>query len=397
MLVADDPLGGAERGASEAFTVAAAPQGHLWVEGPESESRAWLSVRDGEIEWRRDGVNVLGEHAVAPDGSLYQRGVTLVGDGEGVDAPGDIARRLIRVGPPPTYEVDSFVLPTEGHPRAPVVVGPNGVVYTMGSRSHVYATCRGERLMWELALRSAPGLRAGWESLTVAANGDLQARANSYDPRAERYRAARLHRFDSDGRLVSRWPDTPERAAEVQVRGPFLGGDVLVREEQGASTRFGVRSESGGDTAWWASLPSDRLPTGDSGWLRGVGDTLWLSTREALLFYPAPNESRTHSTERGVFLAKATDAPGELLFIDGRVFRTNEHGEELWSIRDEMHESAILLFDGESSAVLDYDGVLYVASGAILWAIQTDALPPERGTCLTIGCNPRQNGWMGSP
>ncbi|MCP5043919.1 MAG: hypothetical protein GY944_23065 [bacterium] len=397
-----DPLGYNERGFSSVIHMALSPSGLIWARGPERESRALMAVRDGRIVWRQDDVSLGGELAAAPDGSVFQRGECFglgPDDPEGVGIPTDADYTLLQITP--DFRQRTLLLPESASNCAlnRMALGPEGRVYSLG-REAIVATCGVDHVLWELRLEAKPGADwREWMSLVVDSRGTLWARAGRGIDDAF---TTGMFEVDPSGSVSRRIPADPTEQGRTHLHGPWSDEPRFLVEERTARTlvRFG---EQVGDAPveWWTeTLPyfGETVPDEPrhTPWMGARGE-LWLFSRENWTVRYAEPLSPLLFAERWlrpglVFTRAAT----RLLITgggstDGYWTGTTAEGIEEW--RAPTPHGVGLEVGGRTYAG---NGVLYVAGGQSMYAVQTDALPPEN-TCVTWGCNARHNWWIGSP
>ncbi|MEM9069866.1 MAG: hypothetical protein AAGE52_15245 [Myxococcota bacterium] len=98
----------------------------------------------------------------------------------------------------------------------------------------------------------------------------------------------------------------------------------------------------------------------------------------------------------------------------GELVATSQYRQYLRPLRDgERFDTALVSTDssviwqvgredadvvgGIGNLSFEHDGRVYLTNGRWMFALQTDVLPPDRGTCVNWNCNARHNNWLDSP
>ncbi|MEM6956885.1 MAG: hypothetical protein AAF645_14420 [Myxococcota bacterium] len=270
-------------------------------------------------------------------------------------------------------ETDLFL--REAGRSASIAIGPGGLVF-VASGNAVWATCRGERVLWTLTNEAAPGeeLRANFS--TIFASGEhVFALSN-----AERY-----YRVPVDGSSVESVGEA-EAAGISRSRSVFasFGDDLIERldESRGSilNTTFVLPGGVPVEADWLTFSPTGVAYFRDEG-----------LNPASVLLPPYEGPATQFVSELEVNAAPNDNWLADGSYLDvagagGNLVRVSAQGDEVWRLPE--------LGSGTSQdrRVISSSGVLYSVRNGNLLAIQLDELPPDTSFCIrNFDCNEYRN------
>lgn len=357
--------------------------GTIWIHGPrlahvtqltrEGEMRRWFNA-GGEDENHPEINARLGPLLPLPDGRVLaavysvnpaERGVLNLMDPSRLFEPAELAVNGVQL-----RGLDPHTL---------LAVGPGGMVYAMAGRM-LYATCRGERLMWTLrnsVVASGEG-DGSFFYLVVEADGTVVVSGQM----------ERIYRVDPATREV-------QASAPIEVRRDetlsLIGSSssvVLFSVYDGTSSDLVVQAEE-----TQLRFESARIPS-----LSPTGRVVFGIEGEGLLSLTPPytDSPSAASLDNRYDSRSEWFANGDWTNSFEGVSRIAASGEVLWTVQPgEAGEDVGV----ERNRVLDEGGVQYNALSVVgnqieLSAIQTDGLPPANTGCFSYTCNPQHDRWI---
>ncbi|MFT5352885.1 MAG: hypothetical protein ACI9KE_000082 [Polyangiales bacterium] len=363
------------------------PDGTIWVHGPRAAHVTQLS-RDGLMRrWFLAGgadendpkiLYSLGPLLPLPDGRVVASvawvdesfpGVLTVMDPSGSFSPATPAVSGARLS-----GLDS---------NTKLAVGPGGMVYATGGNK-LYATCRGERLMWTLTNELIePGVGEGRFTYfrveadgTVVLSGGMQ-RLYYVDPSSHQVEASQ--------------PVALERNEVVSLVGTTLTSSLMYVSDDRESDMVVVTRGAQVQLAGALSGSGSISPT---------GSVHYWSGQPLVLDPPYTGEPRAVPGD-GPFDNEISwwFESGDWVRLGNGITRFNTAGEEVWNAPISMDGEDVGTGGVTPMMTMDETGVVFssvvVGIASIeLAAFQTDGLPPPMSVCVQEGCNAHRDRWV---